>query len=504
MRVKLPTKTQVAEVAQNLGMTLSNAEVDTYRELMESYVQRYNVVDLMPDELPVVSYPRTTGYRPEGEDNKLNAWAVKSEISGAAEGPLAGKTVAIKDNVMVAGMGMMNGSSTLDGYIPDIDATIVTRLLEAGATIKGKVHCECFCLSGGSHTSAFGPTHNPMKMGYSAGGSSSGSAAVVGNSEVDMAIGGDQGGSIRMPASYSGIVGIKPTWGLVPYTGVMPIEVFFDHTGPMTRTVEENALFLEVLAGPDGYDSRQMGCKTDKYTGYLDKGVEELKIGLLKEGFGFSVSEPDVDSKVKLAATRFEDLGAKVEEVSVPMHLKGRDIWTPIAMEGLTQTMMLGDGYGTSREDLYVTSLMDYHRRWGERADELSESLKVSMMWGAYADKMYGKRFYGKSVNLTTRLRAAYNKVLEDYDLLLMPTTPMKATKLPGADAGIAEVCDRAFEMLDNTCPFNITHHPAISLPCGLSDGLPIGLQLVGRMWEEGTVYQAANAFEKSGDWKAF
>ena len=143
MRVKLPTKTQVAEVAQNLGMTLSKAEVDTYRELMESYVQRYNVVDLMPDELPVVSYPRTTGYRPEAEDNKLNAWAVKSEISGSAEGPLAGKTVAIKDNVMVAGMGMMNGSSTLDGYIPDFDARIVTRLLEPVATIKGMVNCEC-------------------------------------------------------------------------------------------------------------------------------------------------------------------------------------------------------------------------------------------------------------------------------------------------------------------------------------------------------------------------
>ena len=191
---------------------------------------------------------------------------MKSVVKGAESGPLAGKTVALKDNVCLAGVPMMNGSATLEGYVPDQDATIVTRMLDAGATIMGKAHCEAFCLSGGSHTGALGPVHNPHKHGYSAGGSSSGSGALVAAGEVDMAIGGDQGGSIRIPASFCGIYGMKGTWGLVPYTGVMPIEATIDHTGPMTATVADNALLLEVLAGPDGLDPRQMGCTTARYT----------------------------------------------------------------------------------------------------------------------------------------------------------------------------------------------------------------------------------------------
>ena len=163
---------------------------------------------------------------------------------------------------MLAGVPMMNGAATMEGYIPDIDATVVHRILDAGGTIVGKAHCEYFCLSGGSHTSATGPVHNPHKMGYSAGGSSSGSAVLVALGEVDMALGGDQGGSIRMPASFCGIYGMKPTHGLVPYTGIMPIEIYVDHTGPMTANVADNALLLEVLAGPDGYDPRQYNVKT--------------------------------------------------------------------------------------------------------------------------------------------------------------------------------------------------------------------------------------------------
>ena len=153
-----------------------------------------------------------------------------------------------------------------------------------------------------------------------------------------------------------------------------------------------------------------------------------------------------MDKKVKEAATRFKEMGATIEEVSIPMHLQGPDIWTPIGMEGLTQTMMMGDGYGLSRQDLYVTSLMDYHRGWRQRADELSETLKLAMMWGSMADKMFGKRFYGKAVNLTTRLRAAYDKAFEEYDLLLTPTLPVKASKLPGPAATREEICELAFE----------------------------------------------------------
>ena len=231
MPVQMPTAEQLRDVADEMGLTLSEDDVQSFLGLIAGSIEAYNVVDGLPDNLPTVRYPRTPGHRPEGEENKYNAWYYKTRIEGAAEGLLKGKTVALKDNVMLAGVPMMNGAATLEGYVPDVDATIVERLLDAGATIEGKAHCENFCLSGGSHTNATGAVHNPHRMGYSAGGSSSGSAALVAAGEVDMAVGGDQGGSIRMPAAYCGIYGMKPTHGLVPYTGIMPIEIYVDHTG---------------------------------------------------------------------------------------------------------------------------------------------------------------------------------------------------------------------------------------------------------------------------------
>jgi amidase len=254
MAVSVSTPSQLREVATEVGLDLTDADVTSFIELMRPSVAAYNVVDAMPDNLPAVRYPRTPGYRPMGEENAHNAWYVKTTVEGASSGKLRGKTVALKDNIMLAGVPMMNGSATLEGYMPDIDATVVQRVLDAGGTIVGKAHCEAFCLSGGSHTNATGPVHNPHRMGYSAGGSSSGSAVLVARGEADMALGGDQGGSIRIPSSFCGTYGMKPTHGLVPYTGIMPIEICVDHTGPMTRTVADNALLLEVLAGPDGYD----------------------------------------------------------------------------------------------------------------------------------------------------------------------------------------------------------------------------------------------------------
>ena len=176
MAVQVPTEEQLREVAKDVGLSLSDSDVKSFIDLMRPGVAAYNVVDAMPDNLPRVKYPRTPGYRPTGEENKHNAWYVKTKVEGAARGKLKGKTVVLKDNIMLAGVPMMNGSATMEGYMPDFDATIVTRMLDAGAEIAGKVHCESFCISGGSHTNSTGPVHNPHKMGFSAGGSSSGSA----------------------------------------------------------------------------------------------------------------------------------------------------------------------------------------------------------------------------------------------------------------------------------------------------------------------------------------
>ena len=504
MTVKRPTLGQLNDVALSLGIHLSDDQLKTYNTLLQGNFDAYDVIDAMPDYVPLVTYARTPGYRPAGDENKYSAWYVKSTIQGAPGGKLAGKTVVLKDNVCVAGVPMTNGASTLEGYMPNVDATVVTRLLDAGATVVGKSVCEYFCFSGGSHTSSTGPVHNPHRMGYSAGGSSSGSAALVAAGEVDLAIGGDQGGSIRMPAAFCGIYGMKATHGLVPYTGVMPIEVTIDHTGPMTANVTDNAVMLEVLAGPDGLDPRQHAGQTAKpYSELMKGGVKGMKIGIVTEGFGWPQSDAAVDAKVRQAAEVFKKLGAEVTELSVPMHLVGPAIWLPIAAEGATQQMMKDNGHGFNWKGMYVTSMIDFHAGWKDRADELSETLKITMVLGEYFIKHYRGHFYGKAQNLGRKLTAAYDTALTDYDLLLMPTVPMTATPLPGAGASTEEVVNRAFEMLPNTCPFDVTGHPAMSIPCGKVDGLPVGMMLIGKFYDEATIYKAAYAFEQSGDWTA-
>ncbi|WP_436643306.1 amidase [Microbaculum sp. FT89] len=503
MSVRRPTVEQMRDIVSGLHMSMSDREILDYLTIMEDTFKAYDAVDAMPDNLPKVKYPRTPGYRPPAAENPMNAWYVKAEVKGAASGPLEGRKVVLKDNVCLAGVPMMNGASTLEGYTPDVDATVVTRILDAGGTIVGKAHCEYFCLSGGSHTNATGPVHNPYRLGYSAGGSSSGSGALVGAGEVEMAIGGDQGGSVRMPASFCGAYGMKGTHGLVPYTGIMPIEPTIDHAGPITANVRDNALLLEVIAGEDGLDPRQYCPKVDRYTQAVGMGVSGMRIGVVREGFGRPESEADVDDRVRAAAEKFRSLGAAVEEVSVPMHLTGPAIWTPIALEGLTDIMMHGNGFATGWEGLYVTSLLDYHANWRARANELSKSLKISMFVGEYMQKHYRGHYYAKAQNLSRVLRAAYDDALSRYDVLIMPTTPMKAQPLPAPDDPLANYIQRAFEMIGNTAPFDASGHPAMSVPVGLSQGLPVGMMIIGRHYAESTIYRAAGAFESLGDWRA-
>jgi amidase len=236
-----PTTEQMREIGQAYGMHLTDADCASFGGLMSAAFESYRRIDQLVEPALPVKYPRSGGYRPQPEENSLNAWYQKCSIKGAPSGILAGKRIAIKDNVCVAGIPMMNGSPVLEGYVPECDATIVTRILDAGGEIIGKSVCEHLCFSGGSHTSDTGPVHNPHDPTRSAGGSSSGSAALVVAGECDMAIGGDQGGSIRIPSSWCGAYGLKPTYGLVPYTGVFPIELTLDHTGPIAASTADVA-----------------------------------------------------------------------------------------------------------------------------------------------------------------------------------------------------------------------------------------------------------------------
>src|SRR5262249_40969426 len=299
---RLPTTTQVLEIAKAFGMTLTEEDAVSFRGLMSGSIASYARLDELAEPKLPVKYPRDPGYRPPAEENPYNAWYWKTHITGAKSGILAGERVAVKDNICVAGVPMMNGSRVLEGYVPEIDATVVTRVLDAGGVIAGKAACEDLCFSAGSHTCATGPIRNPHNPKHSTGGSSGGSAALVAAGALTMALGGDQGGSIRTPSAWCGVFGLKPTWGLVPMTGGMPISYSVDHCGPICSSTENVAKLLTAIAGPDPHDPRTINAKVGNYIEALGAGVKGLRIGLLKEGFNHPVSDKATSAEVRAAA----------------------------------------------------------------------------------------------------------------------------------------------------------------------------------------------------------
>jgi amidase len=498
-----PTIEQLRAIAHMYGLHMSDAELEAYRGLMSASFESYRRIDQLSEPSLPLRYARTGGYRPTAEENHLNAWYQKCSIKGAAGGPLAGKRIAIKDNVCVAGVPMMNGSVVLEGYVPEFDATIVTRILDAGGEIVGKAVCESLCFSGSSFTADTGPVQNPHLPTHSAGGSSSGSAALVVAGECDMAIGGDQGGSISIPSAWCGAYGLKPTYGLVPYTGVFPVELTLDHVGPIAATTADVALLLEVIAGEDGLDPRQNSVRPQAYTSALRNNMEGMRIGIVSEGFGWpQLSEPEVDELVEAAARRFSEVGSQVSTFSIPMHREGKHIWNAIKVEGSAMLMVRGNSMGTNWKGHYSTSLLEaYAQGRVTMADHFFETLKFTTLLGEYMQEKYHGRYYAKAQNLARTLSRAYDDALQAVDLLVMPTTPMKAHLLPAANASLEEKVARASGtnggLNVNNCAFNVTGHPVMTVPCGLSGGLPVGMMLVGRRGEDATVLRAAHAFEE-------
>lgn len=498
MTIDRPTPETLRRLADGFGITLDGDALAAFGELIAEGLVNYEIVDsAWAARAP--RPPARVWTSPGPRDNPLGAWAAYAEITESGQGPLAGKRLVIKNNVAVAGLPMVNGSKTLEGYIADEDATVVRRILEAGGTIAGTSVCEDLCVSGGSHTSASGPVRNPWNIDHSSGGSSSGSAVLVSTGQADMAIGGDQGGSIRMPACWSGIVGLKATYGLVPYTGAFPIELTHDHLGPMALTVADVALLLSVIAGADGLDPRQVGLPAVRdYTAGLDDGVSGLRIGMLREGFGQPGGETEVDDAVRAAADVLAAAGAKVVEISIPEH---RDLamalWSVIQTDGAVWQMIHGNGYGMNYRGRYSPSVMTaYANGRHEHFAEVSPSVQYTALIGQYMIERFFGTHYAKAQNLSPVLRAAYDRALGEVDLLCMPTSPMRATRLPAPGAPVAERVRRAIDMMANTAPFDTSGHPAISVPAGLVDGLPVGMMLVGRHFDEPAVLRAAWAYE--------
>ena len=497
-----PTELQLAALARSFGLPLSAAELQDLVRLSAAMQPAYDCLDRYQPVRQPQAYPRDSGTAPEPGRNPFNAWAWITRIKGRSEGPLAGRSVGIKDNIAVASVPMRNGSPLLSGFIPDEDATVVTRILDAGGTIAGKTVCEDLCFSGSSHTSTPAPVRNPHDPARSAGGSSSGNAAAIAAGDIEMAVGGDQGGSVRTPASWCGITGLKPTHGLVPYTGAFPIEPSFDHLGPMGRTAGDVALLLSVIAGPDGLDPRQQNVVVQDYMAALDEPAAGLKIAVLREGFGRPESDPQSDAVVSSALSEMRRAGAHVEEVSLPAHLDAYQIGSIAIMEGAAQFLFSSNLAGAGFAG-HISEAMASHwaKAWRENPAALPAIGKFALLFGAHAQQSPHAGNYAKAQNLRRVLRAAYDRVLEHYDVLAMPTLPFPAPLLPEAGASLEERVVAGLNMEGNTAPFDATGHPAISVPCGLCRGLPVGLMFAGRHFDERKVLRAAASFERLGHW---
>lgn len=487
---------------------------------------------------------------------------------------MSGKTIAIKDNVSIAGLPLTGGtqpfhlSKDKPYPISTFDAPVVSRVLEAGATIVGTSTCENYCMSALSFTSATGPVDNPWLKGYACGGSSSGSAALIGvksvrewkkrrtaatnvddgddddhhslGEGVDLALGADQGGSIRMPAAYTGIYGLKPTHGLVPYTGLTPLYPAIDHCGPMAGSVRDTALLLAVLAGYDGLDPRMtpetpLRHAVAPYHAQLDEAIATrraagawtptaaargLRVGILREAFGPSVPQlsAEVAAVVRGAAARFAALGADVvEEVSVPLHARGAAVFTAVTRAGMAEVFLGGrppdllswpvlvGGAGPGAADPPTPDAA-----WFETMSRCAPTVPAMLLSSAFLDR-HRDRFplagRARAVTQAHRLRRAYDDALASYDVLVTPANPTVGPPHPGAadGLGVREKYELALGNTWNTCPFNLTGHPGLVIPVGwgkTADGLgklPVGMQLVGKRWDEKMLFLAAAAWEVGG-----
>lgn len=517
MPMQRPDVNDVIELAEELGIHLTAPEAGMFRTRMLEHIdalEAFQELRIAEDRPPLRYLERDPGYRPDEVEDPLNAFIRKCHVQGAAQGPLAGKTVGLKDHTALAGVPLSLGSHFMEGYVPDYDATIVTRLLDAGATIVGKMNMEDFAFGGPGFSGVgdFGRPLNPHDANYVTGGSSSGCAAAVAAGAVDIGIGGDQGGSIRIPAAWSGCVGLKATHGLIPHTGVVGLESTIDFVGPMTRTIEELAAVLQCIAGPDGFDPRQANVPSNlpDFNAELGGDVNGLRIGILSEGFDVAGGEPDVYDAVMEALAVLEKAGARLESISIPAHRTASLAIVPLLVEG-TKLSYDTNLVGACTKGFYPTSLMTtFGRSKRSHSHELPLNFKLNLLTGAYAQRRFNGRLYAKSQNVRPTIVRHYLDAFDKVDVLAMPTVAAKshpyrepANYLEAVDRTLfgGQLGDDIGLIIANTAPFNYTGFPALSMPCAKSKGLPVGLQIVAPDFREDLLIRTAHRFQELVDW---
>lgn len=497
-----PTGTDLERLAAADHLTFAPGEADVYASFASAWLETLDAVEDLPElEVPLRHHVRDPGRRPTPEEDPHNAFVRLCRVEGAAEGRLAGRRVGVKDNLAVAGVPVTNASRTLS-YTPTADAVVVERVLDAGGTIVGKLNLDDFSASGYGDTSAFGATRNPLNAAHSAGGSSSGAAAAVAAGLVDLALGVDNGGSVRMPAAACGVVGLKATTGLVPSFGLSYIDHCFDCVGPIARTVAETAELLAVIAGEDWRDPQWVRDVTvDDYVAGLSDGVAGLRIGVIEEAVDDVSCEPPVLAGIDTTAAALGEAGATVERVSVPLWTAGFPIWLGLLVNGWPQMLR---SHGISAGHFGYVDVERVHAAGLVRQAEphlLPSTAKLALLVGSWLHERYQGVPLARAQNQRIALRRALDDALGRFDLLLTPTTPRTAVRLPEGRMSEAQAMARAVAENVLACPLNVTGHPALAVPSGVdADGLPTSAQLIGPRWGERRLVAAGAALEERLD----
>jgi aspartyl-tRNA(Asn)/glutamyl-tRNA(Gln) amidotransferase subunit A len=438
------------------------------------------------DEL-LHAFVTVTGEQALAEARKVD----EARAQGEQLGPLAGVPLALKDVLVTKGVRTTAGSRILEEFVPPYDATVVGRLRRAGAVVVGKTNMDEFAMGSSTENSGFGPTRNPWDLDRVPGGSSGGSAAAVASGQAVLGIGTDTGGSIRQPAALCGIVGVKPTYGLVSRYGLIAFASSLDQVGPFGRDVRDAATLLEAIAGHDPMDSTSIPDAPTDVTSRLEAGVDGMRIGVVKELF-LEGSEPGVLARVREGLDRLERLGARLEECSLPSFEYALSAYYLLAPAECSSNLARYDGvrWGLRAKDPGdVVDMMQRTRQAGFGAE-----VKRRIMLGTYAlSAGYYDAYYGQAQKVRTLVRRELEEAYRRFDLLAGPTSPTVAFP-------IGEKVDDPLAMYLNdvfTIPVNLAGNAAVSVPAGLSDGLPVGMQLIAPALGEATMLRAAWALEQ-------
>ncbi|MEK7497123.1 MAG: Asp-tRNA(Asn)/Glu-tRNA(Gln) amidotransferase subunit GatA [Patescibacteria group bacterium] len=414
--------------------------------------------------------------------------------SGEEAGELAGVPIAVKDIIVTRGITTTAGSKILKNYVPPYSATVVEKLENAGAIVIGKTNCDEFAMGASGENSGFFPTHNPWDVLRVPGGSSSGSAAAVAAGFAPIALGTDTGGSIRQPAAFCGVVGLKPTYGRVSRFGIMAMTSSLDQVGPFTHTVADAALLLKIIAGFDEKDATSVKSVVPDYPSLLNKDIKKIKIGVPKEFFGEGLSA-DVKKVVEEAIDKLAELGAEIIPVSLPSMPYALAAYYILCPAEVSTNLARFDGlkYGESLREADLLSTLAK-----TRGELFGREVKRRIMLGTFVlSAGYYDAYYKSALAARQAIKNDFNRVFKEVDILATPTTPTTAFEL-----GSKNQDPLAMYLADvYTVPVNIAGLPAISVPCGLSDGLPVGLQLIGNMWQEEKILKVAYNYEQATEW---